>query len=138
MTRLTDLGVEPYLVAGSLLGVIAQRLIRCVCKACGVPRELQLADAESIGLGGEALGKPIVDARGCSSCHQTGYRDRLGVFEMLTVDEAMHDLVTVSPKSSAIKQAARKAGMTTLREDAIRKVLAGVTTVEEVLRVTRE
>lgn len=138
VTRLTDLGVEPYLVAGSLLGVLAQRLIRCVCKACRVPRELLPADAASLGLGPDALSKLVFDARGCASCHQTGYHDRLGVFEMLTLDEPMHDLITGSPKSSAIKQAARKSGMTTLREDAVRKLLAGVTTVEEVLRVTRE
>lgn len=109
VTRLTDLGVEPYLVAGSLLGVLAQRLIRCVCKTCRVPRELLPADAASLGLGPDALSKLVFDARGCASCHQTGYHDRLGVFEMLTLDEPMHDLITGSPKSSAIKQRRGKA-----------------------------
>ncbi len=138
VTRLTDLGVEPYLVAGSLLGVLAQRLIRCVCPECRTERLMEQNAAESLGLSMTDIGKPIFDARGCPHCHSTGYRDRIGIFEMLTVDDSVHELITASPKSSALKQAARKNGMTTLREDAIRKMLAGVTTVEEVLRVTRE
>ncbi|MCC7291872.1 MAG: Flp pilus assembly complex ATPase component TadA [Phycisphaerales bacterium] len=137
VTRLIDLGVEPYLVAGSLLGVVAQRLIRCVCPECRVERPLTAEDAAVLA-GGERIAGAVFDAGGCTACHETGYRDRIGVFEMLTVDEAVHALVTAHPKSSALKQAARKGGMTTLREDAVRKLLAGLTTVEEVLRVTKE
>ena len=138
VTRLMDLGVEPYLVAGSLLGVLAQRLVRCVCPHCRAPRKAEALDLTALGLSADSLGRTIYDAAGCPTCHDTGYHDRIGVFELLRMSEALHDVVATNPRSSALKRAAREGGMTTLREDAVRKVLMGITTVEEVLRVTRE
>jgi len=136
VARLLDLGVEPYLVAGSLLGVLAQRLVRKVCRHCRKPRTLS-AD-ELAGIAGKTRSRDVLvyETQGCGQCHHSGYYDRAGVFELLRVDDAVHDLITSSARSRTIKEAARRGGMTTLREDALRKLLAGVTTLDEVLRVT--
>ena len=138
VARLLDLGIEPYLVAGSLLGVLAQRLIRRVCSECRVERSLSHEDMRDVGLPEDHLETRVYEAAGCVECHHSGYRDRVGVFELLRVDEELHDLIATSPKSRAVKQAACRCGMTTLREDAVRKLLAGITMAEEVLRVTHE
>ena len=136
VARLLDLGIEPYLVGGSLLGVLAQRLVRRVCPTCRVNRQLTDSELQMLQLSAEHLGHTVYDTQGCELCDNTGYHDRIGVFELLIIDETLHDLIATSAKSRVLKQAARRKGMTTLREDAVRKVLLGITTAEEVLRVT--
>lgn len=137
VARLLDLGIEPYLVAGSLLGVLAQRLVRRVCTHCRVERGLLEQDLRNLQLPNDSLRRHVYEAPGCSNCQDTGYRDRVGIFELLRINDELHDLITTSPKSRALKQAARRFGMTTLRDDAVGKLMAGVTTVEEIQRVTQ-
>ena len=137
VTRLLDLGIEPYLLASSLVGVLAQRLVRRNCPNCSRP----LDDPE------EALDRLGVDAHewphaslksgvGCANCRNTGYRGRLGIFELMLVDEPARRGITARATASELKATAAARGMTTLRDDGIDKVLSGQTTVEEVLRVT--
>ncbi|MGI4814684.1 MAG: type II secretion system ATPase GspE [Janthinobacterium lividum] len=118
VTRLTDMGVEPYLLASSLLGVLAQRLVRQLCEACREERD--------------GVWHPV----GCERCQHTGYKGRRGVYELLVLDEAMHALVHRQVADAELLAAARAAGMRTLREDAERWLSRGTTSLEEVIRVT--
>ncbi|MFP4615523.1 MAG: type II secretion system ATPase GspE [Thiohalorhabdus sp.] len=136
ITRMVDMGVEPYLVASSLLGAMAQRLVRKLCPDCRMPQE---ADEGERGLLGVAPGEPAVINHpvGCEACGNTGYRGRTGIYELMTVNEELRHLIHDSRGEQTLRQAAREGGMTTLREDGIRLVLAGETSLEEVLRVTQ-
>jgi general secretion pathway protein E len=138
ITRLLDLGVEPYLVASSVIGVVAQRLVRLICKHCKVeyaPTERELA---GIGLSPKDVpGGKLWRGRGCPYCLNSGYRDRTAIFELFTVDDHVREQTMQRVGSTFIKQDAIKRGMRTLRMDGARKVLAGKTTPEEVLRVTQ-
>ncbi|MFN3484336.1 MAG: type II secretion system ATPase GspE [Planctomycetota bacterium] len=138
ITRLLDLGVEPYLVASSVIGVVAQRLVRLICKHCKVeyaPTERELA---GIGLSPKDVpGGKLWRGRGCPYCLNSGYRDRTAIFEIFTVDDHVREQTMQRVGSTFIKQDAIKRGMRTLRMDGARKVLAGKTTPEEVLRVTQ-
>jgi general secretion pathway protein E len=144
VTRLLDLGIEPYLVASSVRAVLAQRLVRRVCPACAVPhvpdaeerRWLGVADAG--GGGGVDLAAGMRVGAGCENCRRTGYRGRLGAFELLVVDEPIRRLVGGRAPAGRVKAAAVAAGMRTLREDGVGKILAGQTTIAEVERVTME
>jgi general secretion pathway protein E len=135
VTRLIDMGVEPFLLASTLLGVLAQRLVRRLCPHCRKPGELSAA--ELAALPPDARGKPVYAAVGCPQCKWTGYLGRTGIYELLVVDEEMRRLVHDSAAESAIREHGVKRGMTMLRDDGLRWVAAGDTTVEEVLRVTR-
>jgi general secretion pathway protein E len=137
VARLLDLGIEPYLLASSLMGVVAQRLLRRVCPACmtSAPSD----DLTRLARPGDppiAASVEILAANGCAECRQTGYRGRLGIFELLRVDDAVRRKIQVTATAAEISAATRADGMTSLREDGIAKVLAGRTTVDEVLRVT--
>ncbi len=137
VTRLRDMGVENYLISSSIIGILAQRLLRRVCAACRLPDPSQRALLEEMGF------RPPDDAvffkgQGCPTCNQTGYRGRIGIFELLLVDEEIRRLVMTDPGSDRIKALAQSRGMTTLREDGLRKVARGLTTVTEVVRVSRE
>jgi general secretion pathway protein E len=139
VTRLLDLGVEPYLASSSLIGVIAQRLVRIICKSCRTsytPTPEELAD---IGLTREQLGPEglLYKGTGCPNCLNTGYWDRTGIYEILVVDGHVREQVTSRTGSTIIKQDAVRGGMRTLRMDGAAKVRQGLTTVEEVLRVTQ-
>ncbi|MEK1906871.1 MAG: ATPase, T2SS/T4P/T4SS family, partial [Pseudomonas sp.] len=136
VTRLVDMGVEPFLLSSSLLGVLAQRLVRVLCPSC---REARPADeAECALLGLEPHAKPtIYHAQGCADCHQQGYRGRTGIYELVVFDEQMRTLVHNGAGEQELTRHARSLGPG-IREDGRRKVLEGVTTLEEVLRVTRE
>jgi general secretion pathway protein E len=138
VARLLDLSVEPYLVAGSLLGVMAQRLVRRVCGKCRRTVGLSAEAVRLLRLAEDLRDHEVYEPAGCTACHQTGYCDRVGVFELLRVNEALRSLIVDRPTSDAVRTTARHAGMTTLREDAMRKLLAGITTVEDVLRVTHQ
>lgn len=136
ITRLVDMGVEPFLLSSSLLGVLAQRLVRVLCPAC---KEAYTADAaECVLLGVPASPAPtLYHARGCTQCHQQGYRGRTGIYELVVFDETMRTLVHSRASEQDMIRHARTLGPS-IRDDGRRKVLEGVTTVEEVLRVTRE
>lgn len=138
VTRLLDLGIEPYLVASSLVGVLAQRLVRRLCTHCARPLVSE-GPAEFARLGiapDDAIGATIRSAVGCEHCRDTGYRGRVGLFELLAVDESIRGQVNARATASAIKQRASDSGMRTLRDDGVAKVLEGRTTIDEVLRVT--
>jgi len=136
ITRLVDMGVEPFLLSSSLLGVLAQRLVRVLCPSC---KEPYAADEAECALLGVPAGSPptLYHARGCAHCHQQGYRGRTGIYELVVFDETMRTLVHSRASEQDMTRHARTLGPS-IRDDGRRKVLEGVTTVEEVLRVTRE
>jgi general secretion pathway protein E len=137
VTRLLDLGIEPYLVASSVAGVMAQRLVRRVCEQCGQPNRLDREQLERLGY--EDAGVDTTKVRhgvGCEACRHTGYRGRVGLFELLRVDDKVRGLIQKREPAGPIKSAAMDAGMRTLRSDGLNKVLRGLTTAEEVVRVT--
>jgi general secretion pathway protein E len=138
IARLLDLGVEPFLISSSLLAVLAQRLVRKVCPACGRPDTVSAADLAMLNLGAEQgrLGS-LRRGAGCDQCLRTGYRGRLGIFELLLVDDAIRPLINRRASASEIREAGTRNGLTLLRADGAAKALAGFTTVEEVLRVTQ-
>lgn len=139
ITRLIDMGMEDYLLSSTVIGILAQRLVRVACPYCRVPtapdpamlRELKLDDQSVAGLN-------VIEVKGCEKCSHTGYWGRSGIFEFLEVTDPIQRLILEKKDSHIIKEAARKRGMRTLREDGWMKVKLGVTTVSEVLRVTQE
>jgi general secretion pathway protein E len=134
VTRLVDMGVEPFLLASSLIGVGAQRLVRKLCPECRTPVALD-AQLDSLGL---APGATVYAARGCAACMRTGYRGRTGIYELLRIDDDLRRLIHDHASEQALRDRAAAGGMPSLREDGMRWVAAGVTSLEEVLRVTRE
>ncbi|MBX3155949.1 MAG: type II/IV secretion system protein [Deltaproteobacteria bacterium] len=137
ITRLLELGVEPYLVAPSLLGVVAQRLVRTACKACRELRAPDPADLQMLGLPSVPPGTEVAHARGCPACHGSGYSGRVAVREVLTVDDELRMLITRGAPLDELRQAALAKGFRTMRFHALRLWLSGVTTTRELLRVTR-
>ncbi|OGX04624.1 MAG: type II secretion system protein GspE [Omnitrophica bacterium RIFCSPLOWO2_12_FULL_50_11] len=142
VTRLLDMGVEPFLVSSTVMGVIAQRLVRRICEQC---RESFKPDRDVIekvqGVGQEAGGDGTVAwyrGRGCLSCKKSGYRGRIGIFEFLVPDDELRSLILKKASSSQIEEQAVRDGMKTLRRDGLEKVASGITTIEELLRVTQE
>lgn len=139
VTRLLDMGVEPFLVSSSVIAIIAQRLVRTVCRDCAkkyVPSEEELTE---IGLTSEDLkGKQLYKPVGCPNCLETGYAGRTGIYEFLIIDDAIRAEVMKGSDASMLRRVAVENGMITLRQDAAKKVLDGVTTIEEVIRVTTE
>ncbi|MFN3167803.1 MAG: GspE/PulE family protein [Phycisphaeraceae bacterium] len=137
ITRLIDMGVEPFLVASSLETVVAQRLVRLICQNCKEPIPIQ--DAEWIRSEfGSDLPDTLYHGKGCSSCSGTGYRGRRGIFEIMPITDELRAHVTENASARVIRQTAVNQGMKSLREDGWRLIKAGVTTVEEVLRVTKD
>ena len=136
MTRLVDMGIEPYLISSSVVGVVAQRLVRKICSNCAEQFKPSKALVTSLGL---PLNADYTFARGkgCNACKQTGYKGRVGIYEILVTNDEIRDLVLQNAPATAIAAAARENGMRTLREAGLRKVMQGLTTVEEVLRVTQ-
>jgi len=138
ISRLLDLDVEPYLVSSSLIAIMAQRLVRRVCPDCKKPYEPTPHEIKELGLGGRITGDvKVVIGAGCDKCFQTGYRGRTGIYELMLVSADIQNMVYQRSTAGAIKKAALDAGLQTLRMDGARKVLAGVTTTHEVLRVTQ-
>ena len=137
ITRLVDMGVEPYLVASSLFAVLAQRLVRVLCTHC---RESYAPSAESLAEIGVRASRPVsvYRAKGCAHCNQTGYMGRVGIFELMIVDDGIRAHITQSTDAKTIKKIAVESGMQPLRVDGARKVLEGVTSIEEILRATEE
>ena len=139
VNRLVDMGIEPFLVASSVEALTAQRLIRRLCPRCKRPWKVDKPFLQSIGFPLETLGEgTICEPVGCEACHGTGYSGRTGIYEILTVTDEIRQMVVERKTSGEIKEYAVAHGMHTLRMDGWRKVLAGITTLEEVLRVTSE
>jgi general secretion pathway protein E len=136
VTRLLDLGIEPYLVASSVVGVLAQRLVRRICSSCQTEEQASVQDRHWLGQNGQTRSLILRRGKGCDSCRSTGYRGRLGIFELLTVDSCVQRQIQGLATASQIKQAAVASGMRSMRDAGIEKVLAGITTIEEVERVT--
>jgi len=136
ITRLVDMGIEPFLLSSSLLGVLAQRLVRVLCPQC---KQAYQADAAECALLGVETATPptLYHARGCAECHQQGYRGRTGIYELVVFDDQLRTLIHNAASEQDMTRHARSLGPS-IREDGRRKVLEGATTVEEVLRVTRE
>lgn len=136
VTRLTDMGVERYLLAPMLVGLIAQRLVRRLCPHCREPSEVTPADAEALG-GTLAVGARVWRARGCPDCRHEGYKGRLGLYEVVEVDERLQALIHDGASELELGRAARLSGPG-LMDDARAKLLAGLTTVDEVFRVVQD
>ena len=137
LTRLIDMGIEPFLISSSVIGILAQRLVRKLCESCRKtfkPSEKLLEDL-GIPLPGGDLA--FYRSEGCKTCKNTGYKGRIGIFELIIIDDKIRDLVLTKTSSSVIKKAAQEAGMKTLREDGLIKILAGQTSIDEVIRVTQ-
>jgi len=138
ITRMIDLGVEPYLVSSSLVAAIAQRLVRRICTECKEPYEPEDRELKQLNLKREELdGGVLWRGRGCDACLGRGLYDRTAIYEILVLDETIRDLILERTSASVIKQVAVKNGLSTLRMDGAQKVKRGITTVAEVLRVTQ-
>jgi general secretion pathway protein E len=139
VTRLLDMGIEDYLLSSTLIGILAQRLVRVACPFCQAPYEPDASVLKEMRLEGQNLeGVQIAEVKGCDKCANTGYWGRSGIFEFLRVTDEIQRLILEKRDANLIKETARKNGMRTLREDGWLKVKRGVTTVSEVLRVTQE
>lgn len=130
VTRLIDMGIEPFLVASGLEGVVAQRLVRRICPKCKVAYDPPAKVLEDFEL---PPGTKFCKGKGCEHCRNTGYRGRIGIFEVMKLNDRIRELVVTRPPTSAIRALAREYGMKTLWEDGMRKVINGVTTIEEVM-----
>jgi general secretion pathway protein E len=137
VTRLQDLGCEPYLVSSVLSGVLAQRLVRRICQACRAPAHPDAAELLAIGIP-ESTGVELFRGKGCDECRGTGYRGRIGIYELFRINDETRSLIVRRAPAGEIRRHAVEHGMLTLREDAWGKACAGLTTVDEILRVTQE
>jgi type IV pilus assembly protein PilB len=136
IARLVDIGVEPYLIVSSLIGVVAQRLVRKVCPSCRKPAAVPTGVFE--GIAPEAGTLSPAKGSGCSGCRETGYNGRTGLFELLTVNDSLRDLIVTRAPASAMSAAAIRAGYVPLRQAGLAKAASGITTLEEVYRVTQD
>lgn len=137
LNRMADMGVESYLIADSMVGVIAQRLVRKLCPHCKKPHMATAEEKKLLRLPPDKE-KEIYEPGGCHFCNQTGYFGRIGVFEMMEVNDDMRKLISANASTEKLTEAARRTGMHTLRENAVQYVLDGVTSVEEMLRASYE
>jgi general secretion pathway protein E len=136
-TRMTDMGVEPFLVASTVEAVMSQRLVRCLCNECKAPIKPETKDLPP-DFPTELLdGQDLFQAVGCRECRNVGYSGRMGVYELMLTTDVIRELATERASSWQLKKSAVEGGMTTLRDDAWRKVLSGTTSVDEVLRITK-
>jgi type IV pilus assembly protein PilB len=139
VTRLTDIGVEPYVIASATIGVVAQRLVRRLCSACRrqytpppeTLRALNIPEAEAANI---LFYRPV----GCDACHHTGYKGRMGIYEVMKITDKIRRMIAQRASEDAVREAAQSSGMLALGDDALAKVKAGVTTAEELLRVVTE
>jgi type IV pilus assembly protein PilB len=133
---LVDIGVQPFLVASSVIAIMAQRLVRVICPKCKEPDKPTNAEIQAAGLStAQVSNASFARGRGCNYCHHTGYRGRLGIFEMLRMNSAIREMTFAREPTQTIRRQARLLGMRTLLEDGIAKAVAGVTTMEEVLSI---
>ena len=139
IARLVDIGVQPFLVSSAIRGVMAQRLVRKLCANCKQPGELAEYEREALCLDAEQVAHAtIMRPVGCDKCRGRGYRGRMGIFEIFVADDEIRQMINRNATTIQLRQRSRELGMRTLREDGIRKVLAGMTTAEEVISSTME
>jgi general secretion pathway protein E len=140
VTRLIDMGIEPYLISSSVIAIMAQRLLRVICPDCKAPYEPEqdVLSLCNVAANGSIVAGQFYKGSGCESCLKTGYFGRMGIFELLVVDDNVRELISKRLPSHIIKQAAVQKGMATLREDGLRKAIAGRTTLQEVWRVAQD
>jgi type IV pilus assembly protein PilB len=137
VTRLIDMGVEPFLISSTLMAVLAQRLVRTVCKKCRTPFEPTESQLALLNLSPHEIGeKAFYYGRGCAACNDTGYKGRKGIYELLAVTEAVRNLINERAPTAVIRQKAIELGMVTLRDDGMRGIFDGETTIEEVVKYT--
>ena len=137
ITRMIDMGVEPFLISSTLMAVLAQRLVRVICKNCQTPFEPTEDQLAILNLSPHDLGDKVFHyGRGCSACNDTGYRGRKGIFELLIISEAVRALINERAPTVVLRQKAIELGMVTLREDGLRSIFEGDTTIEEVTKYT--
>jgi type IV pilus assembly protein PilB len=137
VTRLVDMGVEPFLISSTLMAVLAQRLVRTVCKNCRTPFEPTENQLSLLNLSPHDLGDKVFHyGRGCQVCHDSGYKGRKGIFELLIVTEQIRALINQRAPTVVVRQKAIELGMTSLREDGLRGIFDGDTTIEEVVKYT--
>ena len=137
ITRLIDMGVEPFLIASTLEAVLGQRLVRTICANCKTEYQPTPDLLQQLGMTEQQVGgRPFYYGAGCSYCNQTGYKGRRGIYEYLRIKDPIRDLISQRKPTLVIRDKAVELGMRTLREDGIRCILDGYTTVEEVLKYT--
>jgi type IV pilus assembly protein PilB len=137
IARLVDIGVQPFLVASSLRAIMAQRLIRRICSNCRQPAELSESEMRALQIEpGQLREAQIMHGKGCEQCRGTGYKGRMGIFEIFVLDDEVRHMINKRSATLSLRQRARELGMRTLREDGVRKVLSGLTTAEEVISIT--
>ena len=137
LTRLIDMGVEPFLVSSSIIGVVAQRLVRTICPNCKESYKPSPKIITELGLSSKDVDLVFYRGKGCKACGNTGYKGRLGIFELMILNDRIRELILTRTSTSVIRKAAQEGGMRTLREDGLEKALAGITTLDEVIRVTQ-
>ncbi|MFH0752947.1 MAG: ATPase, T2SS/T4P/T4SS family, partial [Candidatus Omnitrophota bacterium] len=135
ITRLVNMNVEPFLVSSSLTGIIAQRLVRCICAECKEPFIIPDGLGQRLAAAGVTVPQKAWYGKGCKHCHETGYHSRIAVFEMMVMTTELMDMIVANVPTSTLREQARKDGMTSIMEDGLEKVGRGVTTMEEVLRI---
>jgi len=137
VTRMIDMGVEPFLISSTLMAVLAQRLVRVICKNCQTPFEPTEDQLALLNLSPHDLGDKVFHyGRGCSACNDTGYKGRKGIFELLIISDAIRGLINERAPTVVLRQKAVELGMVTLREDGLRSIFEGGTTIEEVVKYT--
>jgi type IV pilus assembly protein PilB len=137
VTRLIDMGVEPFLISSTLMAVLGQRLVRKVCKNCRTPFEPTENQLALLNLSPHDLGEKLFYyGRGCSNCNDTGYKGRKGIYELLVISDAIRNLINERAPTVVVRQKAIELGMVTLREDGLRSIFEGDTSIEEVVKYT--
>ena len=137
VARLVDIGVQPFLVSSAVRAIVAQRLVRKLCSKCSQPYEMSEGEMSALGINPASLGEAtVMKGIGCEHCKHLGYKGRMGIFEIFLIDDDVRHMVNNKASTVELRKRAREMGMRTLREDGIRKVLAGMTTAEEVIAVT--
>ncbi len=137
VARLVDIGVQPFLVASSIRAIMAQRLVRRLCSQCKQPADLSETEMRALRIEPGQLGEAqVMKPVGCDHCRQTGYKGRMGIFEIFIIDDEVRHMINKRDSTLHLRQRARELGMRTLREDGVRKVLAGLTSAEEVISIT--
>jgi type IV pilus assembly protein PilB len=137
VARLVDLGVQPFLVASSVRAIVAQRLVRRLCANCKQPAGLSETELRALRIEpGQLSEAQVMKPVGCDRCRQIGYKGRIGIFEIFVIDDDVRHMINKRSPTLLLRQRARELGMRTLREDGIRKVLAGLTSAEEIISIT--
>jgi len=138
VTRMIDMGVQPYLIVSTVIGILAQRLVRTICPKCKEPYKIDPKTLKELSSSFKEKEITVYKGKGCDNCRHTGYKGRIGIFELMILSENIRQAIVNKASAQELMKIARTEGMQTLQEDGLEKVLAGVTTIEEVLRVTAE